>query len=236
MAYKDKEKEKAYKKDYNKAYRESHVDEIKNYRDANRDKMKVYRDANRDRLNANNKAYYESHKEQIKEKIKDYYESHRDEIKAYKKDYNKAYRESHVDEIKAYTKDYREAHKDEMKAYMKDYERERLKNDSLFAFKHSVRIVTANAFRRCGFKKNTRTEKLLGCTFEYLMKYMKLPKDFFTNRSNYHIDHIIPLETAKTEEAAIRLSHHTNLQILTAEENLAKSDKTLNTLTDLIGY
>ena len=96
--------------------------------------------------------------------------------------------------------------------------------------------MTAKAFKRRGFRKNGRTEQILGCTFEELMKYLNPPKDFFTNRSNYHIDHIIPLETAKTEEAAIRLSHHTNLQILTAEENLAKSDKTLNTIIDLISY
>jgi len=119
---------------------------------------------------------------------------------------------------------------------MKAYNKKRLKNDQLYAFKYNVRKMMALAFRRCGYKKNSRTENLLCCTFEELMKYLNPPKDFFTNRSKYHIDHIVPLETAKTEEDVIRLSHHTNLQILTAEENLAKSDKTLNTLIDLISY
>jgi len=82
--------------------------------------------------------------------------------------------------------------------------------------------VTAQAFIRRGFKKNTRTEKLLGCTFEELLNHLDIPSDFFTNRSKYHIDHIVPLATAKTEEAVIALCHYTNLQVLTAEENLAK--------------
>jgi len=122
------------------------------------------------------------------------------------------------------------------KAYMKNYERERLKNDQVFAFKHSIRCLTRKAFKRCDFKKNSRTEQILGCTFEELMMYLKPPKDFFPNRNKYHFDYIVPLATAKTIEDVIRLSHYTNLQILTAEENLAKSAKTLNTLTDLIVY
>jgi len=82
--------------------------------------------------------------------------------------------------------------------------------------------LTAKAFKRRGFRKNGRTEQILGCTFEELMKYLNPPKDFFTNRSKYHLDYIVPLATAKTIEDVIRLSHYTNLQILTAKENMAK--------------
>lgn len=40
-----------------------------------------------------------------------------------------------------------------------------------------------------------------------------------------HIDHIIPLATAKTEEEVIELCYYTNLQLLKAKDNLKKSCK-----------
>jgi hypothetical protein len=42
-----------------------------------------------------------------------------------------------------------------------------------------------------------------------------------------HIDHIIPLSLAKTEEELYKLCHYTNLQPLWAEDNLKKSNKIL---------
>ena len=195
MPYKDKEKKKAYRKSYYQKNKEKEKAQMKAY-------DKAYRVANIDKINA-------------------YRVANRDRINAYIKDY----RESHKEQIKEKSKDYYESHMDEIKDYNKAYMKKRLKNDPLFAFKYDVRKVTAKAFKRRGFRKNGRTEKLLGCTFEYLMKYLNPPKDFFTNRSKYHIDHIVPLETAKTEEAVIALCHYTNLQILTAEENMAKGSK-----------
>ena len=41
-----------------------------------------------------------------------------------------------------------------------------------------------------------------------------------------HIDHIVPLSTAYTEEEVYRLNRYSNLQLLRAEDNLAKSDST----------
>lgn len=43
--------------------------------------------------------------------------------------------------------------------------------------------------------------------------------------SEIHIDHVIPISTAKTEEDVIRLSHYTNLQPLWAIDNLKKGSK-----------
>jgi hypothetical protein len=41
----------------------------------------------------------------------------------------------------------------------------------------------------------------------------------------WHIDHVIPLSSAKTEEEVYKLCHYTNLQPLWAEDNLKKGSK-----------
>ena len=47
----------------------------------------------------------------------------------------------------------------------------------------------------------------------------------YDNKEKVHIDHIIPLATAKTEEDVIKLCHYTNLQLLKAKDNLKKGAK-----------
>ena len=46
------------------------------------------------------------------------------------------------------------------------------------------------------------------------------------NYGKWHIDHIIPLNSAKTEEEIIKLCYYTNLQPLWASDNIRKKDKT----------
>lgn len=76
------------------------------------------------------------------------------------------------------------------------------------------------------------TEKkteILGCSFDEVYKYLlsTWEKNYGKpwDGGPYHIDHIIPLATAKTEEEAIKLCHYTNLQLLTPEDNMVKNAK-----------
>ena len=53
-------------------------------------------------------------------------------------------------------------------------------------------------------------------------------KILFKNRDRskkLHIDHVIPLSLAKTEEELIGLNHYINLQYLYDKDNLEKHDK-----------
>ena len=43
----------------------------------------------------------------------------------------------------------------------------------------------------------------------------------------WHIDHIVPLSNAKTEDDFYKLCHYTNLQPLWSLDNLKKSNKIL---------
>ena len=76
--------------------------------------------------------------------------------------------------------------------------------------------------------KKNKTFEIVGCTPIELKEHLE--KQFVSgmtweNRNLWHIDHIIPLSSAKTEEELYKLCHYTNLQPLWAEENLKKSNK-----------
>lgn len=92
---------------------------------------------------------------------------------------------------------------------------ERLRNRLLMAFKNG------------GFKKQSTTEKMLGCTFKQFTKHIE--KQFtdgmsWDNRGEWHLDHILPLSCATTIEGLERLSHYTNIRPLWAADNLSKSN------------
>lgn len=109
----------------------------------------------------------------------------------------------------------------------------RLKQDPLWRLRLRIRNRTKDAIRRSLFNKNSKKNSFpnyIGCTKEQLFKYIE---DQFTLGMNWdkflkaeiHIDHIIPLCTAKTEEDIYKLSHFSNLQPLWAVDNLKKGAK-----------
>ena len=71
----------------------------------------------------------------------------------------------------------------------------------------------------------------MGCSYEFLKEHLE--KQFvdgmsWENRSEWHIDHIIPLSSAKNEDEIYKLCHYTNLQPLWAIDNIKKGKKLLN--------
>ena len=73
---------------------------------------------------------------------------------------------------------------------------------------------------------------MVGCTPEFLKEYLEKkfkPGMTWQNhtRTGWHIDHKIPLSSAKTPEAVEKLMHYTNLQPLWSVENIRKSNKIL---------
>jgi hypothetical protein len=110
--------------------------------------------------------------------------------------------------------------------YNSEYEKKRRLTDPIFYLRKKVRNRLRDYFR----VKTKKTLEYLGCSFEDLKLHLEIQfTDGMTwnNRGEWHIDHIIPLSSAKTEDELYKLCHYTNLQPLWAEDNLKKSNKIL---------
>jgi hypothetical protein len=102
--------------------------------------------------------------------------------------------------------------------------------DPVFKLKRRIRHTLRGSFKRKGYSKNTQSQKILGENWNVVKEYFE---SLFTegmnwdNMGKWHIDHIIPLSTANSEEDIINLCNYKNLQPLWEKDNLEKSDKIL---------
>lgn len=123
---------------------------------------------------------------------------------------------------------YHAANTDKAARYMLAYVKRRYAEDPLFALKMNMRGRINHVLAGNGWVKSRSNEKIFGCTYEFLLEYLT---SLFTegmsweNRSAWHIDHKIPLASAKTREEMYALCHYTNLQPLWASENMSKGAK-----------
>ena len=67
--------------------------------------MKAYYESHKEDLKAKTKAYYQTNKE----KVKAYYQAHKDKRKPYYQAYMKAYYEAHKEHLNAYAKNYKQS-------------------------------------------------------------------------------------------------------------------------------
>ena len=160
-----------------------------------------------------NKKYY--NKEKIKQKNKLYRQQNKEKIKKY---YNNEY-----------LKKWRKENPDKVKKHIENMHK-KINNDLILKMKVLARDNVRNAFRRKGYSKNTKTIEILGCnhnTFiRHLLKTFKNNYGYeYNGTDKVHIDHIIPLVTAKTEDEIIKLCNYKNLQLLKAEDNIKKGCK-----------
>lgn len=102
------------------------------------------------------------------------------------------------------------------------------KTDDIFRFNSNIRGLIYQRLSNKGYKKNSKTAKILGCDFDTFKLHIERK---FTNGmswSNYgkwHLDHIYPISKATSEEMALQLNHYTNFQPLWAKDNISKKDK-----------
>lgn len=114
-----------------------------------------------------------------------------------------------------------------------EWAKRKLREDALFALKKRLRSLMSNAFRSVKVQKSACTEAILGCTFEQFKNHVERqfqPGMSWANRTDWHLDHVVPLATAITEEDVVRLNHFTNYRPLWAADNIAKGAKVVTLL------
>ncbi len=103
-------------------------------------------------------------------------------------------------------------------------------NDPIFKLKKRLRSRLTDFFNKRKYRKECKTKEIIGASFDIIKAHIEsqfLLGMTWDNHGNWHIDHIIPLAFAKTEDEAIKLCHYTNLQPLWAIDNLKKGKNML---------
>jgi hypothetical protein len=143
------------------------------------------------------------------------------------------WREKNPEKHKQTISEYAKKNSKQIKQYQKEYNpirnqtnKERRQKDPLYKLKQNTRSRVSVYLSRSGEK----TIKLIGCSYDFLKEHLE--KQFISGMTweNYgyygwHVDHKIPLASAKTKEELIKLCHYTNLQPLWMDENLSKGAK-----------
>jgi hypothetical protein len=115
----------------------------------------------------------------------------------------------------------------ECKECINNIKKERYQNDELYKMSVRVRSLVYDAFKSKGVSKIKKTEAILNCSIpEFMCHISKLFTDGMNwdNQGEWHIDHRIPISSAKTIDDLIKLNHFANLQPMWWEDNLRKSD------------
>jgi len=118
--------------------------------------------------------------------------------------------------------------KERKKIQNKLYQKSRYSSDPLFAMMGRLRVRVRGFLKNSGHTKSSATKDIIGCEREDLRLHIEsqfLDGMSWENRGSWHIDHVVPLASAKSQDEIIKLCHYTNLQPLWAKDNLSKGCK-----------
>ena len=121
-----------------------------------------------------------------------------------------------VSERKEFSKNYPDLAKEYKKADVAIYVYEKKQKNPLIKFSNNIRF---HMHRYLKGKKNKKSEEILGMTFKEFQQKIGVKK------KGVHLDHIIPLSWANSEEEIYCLNHYSNFQLLDAFENRSKSNR-----------
>jgi hypothetical protein len=133
----------------------------------------------------------------------------------------KAYKKKNPEKIKNIWKKWSADNKDKIKlreAKRRENTTYRLKSN----ISRRIRSVLSGT-------KSKSTEEILGCSARELRIHLErtfeenygMPREWLPS-FNIHIDHIIPIKSATSEEEIYKLNHYSNLQLLIGEDNIRK--------------
>lgn len=199
------------------------------------EKMKRYHEENADRLKIEAARRYLENRENRLGKARQYYVENKETVNKRSSEYGK----KNAEHLKKKANEYRANNRERARRWQKRYStanhskindklRERRRNDPMLRLKDAIR-GSIRAY--LGSKKTRRsaTFAIVGCTPDFLRGHLERQFRDGMTWENYgpywHVDHRIPLASGNSPEEIMGLSHWTNLQPLTAFENISKGSK-----------
>jgi hypothetical protein len=183
-----------------------------------------YQEIKQRRIEKCKKRWQEKYKEKYKEKCKEYRKQNKEKLSLYLKEW----RSKNQEKCRHLKNSWREKNRDRFRKTSRDYVRNKRSSDPIYKIRCNISTLIQNGIRNRGFSKKTKTSKILGCDYDFFKKYIESKfKEGMTweSRSEWSLDHIIPISLAKTEEELIKLNHYTNFQPLWKIENIKKGNK-----------
>jgi hypothetical protein len=169
-----------------------------------------------------NKFYYTLRYKENKLKIlnhnKLWNKNNKESTIAHKKKFNKNHPE--------YYKEYRTKNKNKLNEKLRTRAKQRRKCDPIFKIKTNYRNRLYDYYK--GTNRSKKSKEIIGLEWHEFKSYIesKFEKNMsWENYGEWHIDHIIPLSSARSELELEKLFHYTNCQPLWASDNLRKSAK-----------
>lgn len=164
---------------------------------------------NAERDRASQKAWVEANKDRVKEYQQQYYGDNKVEITA------------------RHEKN-RQANRDHIRVRQNAYMKKRKDEDPLFKLSYNLRVLIGQSIKKGGYSKKAKTSTILGCSWEQMKSHLE---ERFTegmtwdNMGEWHLDHIVPVYSAKTEIELLNINHYTNFQPLWAVDNIRKGNR-----------
>ena len=196
----------------------------------NKEYYKTYCELNKEKIKKRKKEYYQLKKEVILNKQKEYYLNNTEKIreKIKEKYYN------NIEENRKRGVDYYEKNKDTIKekqriSYNEKNKSEQVKNrrksDPIFKLKTYIGNRLRDYLKGKKYTKKSKIFDIVGCSPDELKEHIQskfIEGMCWENHGEWHIDHVVPLASAKTEDEIYKLNHYSNLQPLWKIDNLKK--------------
>ena len=176
--------------------------------------------------------YREKNRDKIREHARKHYRKHRERILEGRRGKPQKRKRPETPEQIAVARErvkrYQKRHPDRLR----ERQRNRIKNDPVFAFKRLLRSRVSTAVRSQYVTKAFKTMDLIGCSVPNLLKHLEsgfLPGMTWDNygRHGWHIDHIIPCAVfdLSVPSQQKRCFHYTNLRPAWSKDNVGRGSR-----------
>jgi len=221
-------KNSRYKFGFISICKKCHKERQRAYCEANPEKIserdRAYRKANPEKVRERNRAYRKANHEKVREYQLNYYIENFEKIS----ERHRAYRKANPEKIRETLRAWHKRNLEKVREASRAWKKKERKNNPIYVLKNRITHSIRESLKRKKYTKKSRTHKILGCDYETFAAHLEaqfVDGMNWDNRDKWHIDHIIPIASAKTEEDVLRLNHYSNLQPLWAKDNLLKRDK-----------